>query len=222
MITVACVLRSGGIYDAKWVRALYRGVRAHWPSDGPFLDFVCLTDTPIGQYGIREVPLVGAWPGWWSKLELFRPDVFNGPVLYMDLDIVPVGPLAEIVAYRAPFVMVADWYREANRGGRPRIGESSVMAWTPGPQTDAAWQAFIQDPRGAMERYWGDGPFIREHVGEHVYWQDVLPGHLVSYKIHVRRRGLPAGARLVDFHGRPKPNELPATDPIAQAWRATA
>jgi hypothetical protein len=202
MITVACVLSSGGPYDARWVRALYRGVRDHWPANASYLDFVCLSDRRIGMYGIRDIALVGRFPGWWAKLELFRPDVFDRPVLYLDLDTLVVGDLAELIAPRQRLTMLADFYREANRAGRPRFGESGVMGWTPGPETEAIWRAFVADPKGARAAHRGDGSFIRANAG-HDYWQDVLPGQIVSYKIHARV-GPPEGARLVCGHGRPK------------------
>nr|WP_145924153.1 hypothetical protein [Halomonas elongata] len=40
-------------------------------------------------------PLAHGWPGWWSKLELFRPH--GGDLLYLDLDTVVRGDLQPLI-----------------------------------------------------------------------------------------------------------------------------
>ena len=69
--TVACVLRSGGVYDARWVRALYRGVRENWPEGA--LDFVCLADVDVDVPGVCVEPLAHGWPGGSRDLTLSSP-----------------------------------------------------------------------------------------------------------------------------------------------------
>lgn len=83
MITFATVLRSGGRYDARWVEALFRAVRRHGPA---FKRFVVLSDLDLQLRGIECIPLVHDWPGWWSKMEAFRPGLFDDVVLLCDLD----------------------------------------------------------------------------------------------------------------------------------------
>lgn len=199
-MTVACVLRSGGDYGPEWVYALRRGLNRWLPDH----NFRCLTDVPAIPAAIAE-PLVHRWPGWWSKIELFRPGLFEGPVLYLDLDTLVVGDLSGIASYRGPFAMLADFY--AAKRGRKQ-GESGVMAWTPGNHTEAIYRAYCDNPitRG------GDGPFIRRHV-KHEYLQDLYPGQLTSLKVHAPPRtsnGPPEGARLVCGHGRPRFNTAAA------------
>lgn len=200
------VLRSGGIYGPGWVYALKRGLNRWMP---PGYDWRVLTDNPepFAAWGVR---LQHDWPGWFSKLELFRPGLFEGPVVYLDLDTLPVGDLSEIAAYAGPFAMLSDFYR-------PQQAESGVMAFTPGPATEAIWEAFMRDPVGNMRRYRRDGRFIAEH-SEPVRLQEVFPGQICSLKVHARR-GCPEGARLVCFHGKPRPND-PAAGWAHDAWRA--
>jgi hypothetical protein len=38
----------------------------------PGIRFVCLADTPVT---CERWPLLDDWPGWWAKMELFRPDI---------------------------------------------------------------------------------------------------------------------------------------------------
>lgn len=203
MSTVVCVLRSGGEFRPEHVVALYEGVRKHWPSDGPFLDFVCFTDTPIGRYGVREVPLVGGWPGWWSKVEVFRPDALQSTVLYLDLDTVVVGDLSPFLDYGGELAMLSDFYR-------PQLAQSGVMAFRAGSGTEAArlWAAFVTDSASHIARFRGDGEWLHDRARPDRL-QDLYPGQIVSYKVHCGA-GVPDGARIVCHHGKPRPWEVAA------------
>lgn len=189
--TIACVMRSGGHYQPHWAWKLKRGLRRHAGTD---FRFVVLTDLPAA-FGVWGIPMLYRWPKWWGKLELFRPGLFSGPVLYLDLDTLAVGSLDGLLAYRGPFAMISDFYR-------PKLAQSGVMAWTPGEQSDAIWHAFAQDPARHINRYRGDGEFIRDHV-DAVRLQDEYPGQIVSFKVHAKRKA-PPGARLVCGHGLPR------------------
>ena len=194
--TVLTVLRSGGDFTADHVHALRRGVARHWPTDRP-LDFACLTDTRLGLYGVREIPLVHDWPGWFSKLEAFRPDI-SGDVLLMDLDTVIVGDLSDIAGVGRLTIM-RDVYR-------PR-GLQSSLVYIPEAEKAEVWQAWTQDPAEHMRRHRSDQDFLETlwlHRARR--WQDDLPGQLVSWKADCRG-GVPEGARCVIFHGRPRPWE---------------
>ena len=63
------------------------------------------------------------------------------------------------------------------------------------------WERFAADPQAAIERTrrdavppWnlGDQRWLELNIERADYWQDVLPGQLVSYKVHCRD-GLPPG-----------------------------
>ena len=47
--------------------------------------FHCLSNVKLP---IATIQLKHNWIGWWSKVELFRPNLFSGPVFYLDLDII--------------------------------------------------------------------------------------------------------------------------------------
>lgn len=186
MITVACVYRTGGIYSLDWVAALKRGLDEHL-SD---FRFAVLTDDPAVPAAWR-VPLIHSWPGWWSKLELFRPGLFEGRVLYMDLDTLPVGDLTAIASYRGPLAMLSDFYR-------PDRPESGVMAWS-GDECADLYATACRDIPDFSGR---DGRWLAART-DPVRLQARFPEQLVSYKVHARDR-MPKGARLVCAHGRPK------------------
>lgn len=203
-VTVACVLRSGGWCRPDDVARLRYGVAQHLDDH----EFVCLSDVDVP---CERIALQHGWPGWWSKIELFR---LPPPVLFFDLDTMIVGDLAEIAdkSEQWQFTMLRDFYRETGLG-------SGVMGW--GVPMDALYAKFVEDPEGWMKKCGGAGDqcFIELNVnpsGVH-RWQDELPGQVVSYKAHVRKARLrldagdgtvPKGARVICFHGHPKPRDI--------------
>lgn len=202
---IACVLRSGGIYKPEHVQRLAAQAEIAAPGE----PFVCLSDVNVP--GVPRVPLKHAWPGWWSKLELFRDGVFpkGQRVLYADLDTTFVGPLDEILSTRGWFVALSNFYI---RAGRQSVGGplgSGLMAWTAGTVGNL-YERFAARPVDIMANCggYGDQLFIHNEVGERRYWQDLLPGQVVSYKVHCEK-GVPEEARVVCFHGKPKPWDVP-------------
>lgn len=191
MINVACVLKSGGPYDAEYVHRLYEGVSAHLDC----FTWNCLSDVPE----VATEPLKHNWPRWWPKLELFRR--FHGePTLYLDLDTVVVGDLSDITDSIGQMVMLTDFTR-------PNDLASGVMGWT--GHHAHLYRRFAGQPQRWMNLYprRGDGLFIADHVGECDRFQDLVPGQIVSYKQHCRD-GVPEDARVVCFHGNPRPRDV--------------
>jgi len=194
------------------VQALQRQVAKH----APFATFDCLSDVPE----VSTIQLKMGWPGWWSKLELFRPDI-NGDFLYMDLDTVLVGDLNDILAVDK-LTMLLDFYRtgkkyNANLVKPLRQGLNSGLMFLPEKARAVVWDDFIQRPKDHMDyhRRGGDQVFLEKHyTGKAQRWQDVLPGQVVSYKVHCAQealgkgpvfRGIPRDARIICFHGQPRP-----------------
>lgn len=212
-VTVACVLRSGGIYDASWVARLQRGVARHLTVPHRF---VCLSDVPVP---CDRIPLMTEWPGWWSKLELFRPGLFSGTVLYFDLDTVVVGSLDRIARYPHVMTMAHEYYR-------PTQMCSTAMAWN-GGEDFGLYHAFEADPAGAMRRHRtfasiGDQGFIEDHLRargiQAETFRDVFgETSIASYKVHRCKLAPARGAAVVAFHGRPKPHEI-KDGWVAAAW----
>lgn len=204
MISIFCVLRSGGEYKPDHVLRLRAQVMSYLPG----ADFRCLSDVKVE--GVRTVPLVHDWPGWWSKMELFRPGI-SGDILFMDLDTSIVGNLADIASVKQ-LVLMRDIYR-------PEGLQSSIM-YLPERARERIWAAWIDQPQHWMRVFHkgGDQAFLErfwlDHAGR---WQEVLPGQIVSWKSHVRQAvqddesgngSVPDGARVVIFHGKPRPWDI--------------
>ena len=212
MLSVICVLRSGGVYDASWVAKLKAGCERNLPKH----IFNCLSDAPVP---CNRIPLTEDWPSWWAKIALFRKGVIDGPTLYLDLDTVITGPIdASALIRRGPdFAMLQSFWKHEMVG-------SGVMWFSGENVPHKIYEKFAKQPKAYMahhERhrdgtYVGDQAFIfdaLEHDVERI--NDYLPG-IKSYKMHCAK-ALPKDASIVCFHGVPRPTEV-HTDWMAEHW----
>lgn len=201
MLSVICVLKSGGIYDAEWVRKLRDAVKRNLPRPHRF---ACLSDVDVP---CERLPLKHEWPGWWSKLELFAPGTIAGPTLYLDLDTVIVGEL-DVRKLDVDFAMLTNFWTQDFVG-------SGVMWFSGDNVPHHIYQKFAKQPaayiahheRNEKPPYIGDQAFIWDALGGQIARiNDYLPG-IKSYKLHCHRR-LPPDASIVCFHGKPRPTEI--------------
>lgn len=188
-------------YTWKHVKALYAQCQ-EW-SNG--VEFQCLTDVgTIG--GIDCIPLKRNWPGWWAKMELMDPEL-PGDFLFMDLDTVINGPLTDILAVKK-LTLLRDFYRD---GKKLKEGLGGGLIYM--PADDAVrlpvWRFFSEQPQLQMRMYPRGDQFLFERfwLNTAQRWQDVVPDQVVSYKVHCQR-GVPPDARVVCFHGKPRPFEV--------------
>ena len=199
MVTILCVLKSGGVYDAEWVRKLRDGVARHMNLPNRF---ACLSDVDVP---CERIPLKHDWPGWWSKIEMFSPGIITGPTLYLDLDTVITGNIDNFTNLEQSFAMLEN-FNEAEMVG------SGVM-WFKERAPEGVYERFIQDPQRIMDYYQnvkvgsyrGDQAFVYDTLDRQV--DKISSPALRSYKRHCRN-GLPEGASIVCFHGRPRPSEI--------------
>lgn len=200
LMNVVCVLKTGGIYKPIDVQKLAAGVGRYLPG---LNRFVCFTDDPkLNLPDVEPVQLVHRWPGWWSKIEIFRTSIFEEgePVLFFDLDTIIVGSLHDIADHGQHWIILEDFYRAGRYG-------SGMMGWTAN-DNQHIYRDFARDPQKAMGHSpRGDQDWI-ERVAPHAeWWQTVIPNQIFSYKVHCQN-GLPDDARVVCFHGKPKPADV--------------
>jgi hypothetical protein len=196
---IVTVLRTSNEYKKEHVDLLYKQCQKYAPD----VEFVCISDDPsVPGY----VKMEHSWPRWWPKMEIFK---IPGPVLYLDLDTVVVKDLKFILdnVSQYEFVAVRDFYKGRNV---PRNIQSCIMFWN--CDMKYLYDEFLKDPEHNMAecttgRWWGDQGFIEKTIkNKVVYWQDVFPNRIVSWKVHCKG-GVPRTADIVAFHGRPRPWE---------------
>lgn len=137
---------------------------------------------------------------------MFRPGLFDGPVLYLDLDIMAVGSLDE-VAIGHRFAMLKSFWPHS-------VVNSSVMAWA--SNMGAVYEQFAQRPGEYMNEYrvpgkWGDQDFIARHSPiDREYLQVACPGKFASYKLTMHEKpDIAHRYSIIIFHGHPKPWDTP-------------
>lgn len=180
MINIVCVLRSGGKvgYDATWVEKLYSAVRRHVTIPNRF---VCLSDVDVC---CERIPLNDTGKGFWSKLQLFKPNMFTGPVLYIDLDTVICKNIDDIIkrVQGEQFVMWVETDKQ--------IHSSALMYWN--GDFSNIWNKYKENPEHWHSLYaspplYGDQAVISESV-IHKTFLDLCPAnwfHIASKKDHL-------------------------------------
>lgn len=230
MLTVACVLSTpSSTYNKDWVYRLKAGVAEHLSIPHRF---VCLTNEAAIE-SVDVLPLTDSLPGWWAKIELFKPGQFDGPVLFFDLDTLACGSLDPLAGPWKGLVMLKDSPLFPDAFG------SGIMWFDPTKDSKLAaiYENFIRDPEGAMEEYSGkhgvhmngDQGFIYQtmkHLEAPVLrWQDILPSKWFlefSYNRNlnpsVADDSYDRDARVCYCFGYPKFSTMPWVPIVKRHW----
>ncbi len=209
-IAVLCVLKSGGDYDVTYVEKLRNMVARNVTI--PYR-FVCLTDMPVSC--CQTISLKDNLPGWWSKIELFRPGLVSADrIIYFDLDTIIVGNIDEFLLEDGGFVALGNLhpFRKRNPFG------SGMMAWDNNKK-----YSFLYSKYNVIlhKGFRGDQDYIKVMLDgdgkEITYWQKKHKG-VYSYKYNCLN-GLPQDAKIVCFHGRPRPIGVKKVKWIQDNWQ---
>lgn len=203
MLNVVCV-KLGKKYGPEYPNILFDMVRRNL-KNGLEGKFWCVTDDPSGldpEIAILTPP--DGLTGWWGKLWLFSPGLFpeGERILYFDLDVIITGGLDELASYSGDFAILEEF------NGHPGW-QSSLMAWRSGYGHEV-WEKWLEQDR--PEVCGGDQEWIEIILGKADLLQSLYPGAFLSYKIQCRIGEPPRGAKVIIFHGEPKP------DNCAEEW----
>jgi hypothetical protein len=216
MVTVLC-MKWGAKYGPDYVNRLYGMVARHLAR--PFR-FVCLTDDATGiRADVACAPIPALPPiaqpkeRGWLKLASFSPelrDLLDEVVLYLDLDVVIMGPLDPLFEHPGALPLIRDWYQPVRK-----VGNSSVYRYRPAEQY-ALFDAFCRDTDAIVLRIRNEQEFLSEYLearGELAFWPKawcksfrvscLAPWPLRAW-LTPRR---PPDCRVLVFHGEPKPPE---------------
>ena len=213
-------MKWGTKYGPEYVNRLYAMVRRHLAGD---FNFVCLTDDahgirpevqchPIPHLNLHLKP--GERDGAWKKLTTFEAGLYGlrGTALFLDLDVVVVGPLDDFFTQPGEFFIIHDYPRFWRTGLRI-VGNSSVYRFELGAHADVL-QHFRANMAALMRQYRNEQDYLSHFLhaqGKLGYWPD---GWCPSFKYHSiprwpanywRAPAIPPGARIVIFHGEINP-----------------
>ncbi|WP_299746087.1 glycosyl transferase [uncultured Tateyamaria sp.] len=229
----------GTRYGAPYINRLYQMVAGNIT---PPFKFVCYTDIREGVWD--EVichdlpPMPGEMPkntrGKWPKSRLWAetlPDL-EGPVLFLDLDVVITGSLDDFFSFGAPEDVVL-----ARNVAKPfhKLGQTSIYRMPVGALADLQ-RAFAEDPQAVADTYKWEQVFVTKTAPNGIkFWPkrwvrhfriECIPLFPLNYFIEPR---LPRDARVVIFAGVPNPadaaigqfsDSLPYLPPLQHIARA--
>jgi hypothetical protein len=182
---------------------------------------VCFTDDAEGLDKAIDARPLPPFPGvpenlaWtpWRKVSIWSDkldaDLLGRDALFIDLDVVIVGPLDDFFTYAPGAYVVIENWTKAGQG----IGNTSVFRTTLGKHPEV-YETFIADPVGVQKRDNIEQELIsRLLTEEQVYWPRAW---CRSFKAELMPpwpqrfwtpAALPPDARIVVFHGKPDPED---------------
>ena len=205
-VTVILVLRSGGDFAFKDVQLITYHLRKQWKGDQGSLRIICLYDKvsqPFPLVGLTLLPMETAWRGWWSKMNVFAPELEEfRPFLYLDLDTAVVGDIKHLIPRKniSDFVCLCDFYRSGVlASGVMQIPAQSL-------KISKIWNHWILNPGGYMKKFRGDQDFIRSVANADLFWQDIVDDRICTFKPWKKGwvHKVPDKTSLVCFHGKPR------------------
>lgn len=204
MITVATLLwqtnhnsqKFSSMYNEEWVERLYRGFARNLTK--PF-QFVCYVDRPR-KFSVPVTPRLinSRIPSYADCIQPFEMGV---PMILVGLDTIVTGNIDHL----------ADYCLNAETLALPRDPFDKEQACNGVCLVPAGLQAIAGSHGKQNDMVW-----LRSKP--HVFIDDLYPGHVESYKGAVRDQGL-GDTRIVYFHGKEKPHELPEVQWISDHWR---
>lgn len=213
-VTVVC-MKWGDAYGPEYVNRLYAMTARHLSRPHRFM---CFTDDTNGlrpEVETAPMPPITLDPKYsmapWRKIGLFNAKLadLEGQALFLDLDLIVVGPLDEFFDYEPDrFCIIHNWTRPGQR-----VGNSSVYRFEIGADSYVLDRFYERPHMAWIERYRNSQTFLSNTVKDMVFWPKKW---CVSFKRHclapipfrwTHPARIPSGARIVVFHGRPNPDE---------------
>lgn len=219
MVNVIC-LKWGTKYGPEYVNNLYAGIKRNTTLN---FKFWCVTEDATGireEVNILPLPYADQLDSWWNKLSLFSSDLpfpLGTPLFYVDLDTLITGNIDLILKLNSPkLVVLKDFYHGLAKSANT-VG-SGLMAWRHGKYSQV-WTKFMTNPEKHVKQAgrYGDQWWIEQRVSDVLFWQELFPDQIVSFKLH-GRKGQPVGAKIVCYHGRPSiPESITETTKV-EKW----
>lgn len=160
----------GRDFRAEDVFRLFLSVDKHM--DRPFNFYVLTNDDGNDLLPGTRIPLLHGddWPGWWAKMELYRPDLPAGRTLYMDLDTHIIRSLAPVLDFEGDLVLFDDRvarhspkHRQRGEMGWVYRYQASTILFNAG-QWGWLYEKFKQDWDYYLEHYRSDQDVLGEWI----------------------------------------------------------
>lgn len=218
---IVCI-KWGERYPVDYVNRLYNMVRRN--TTVPF-NFFCFTEISEGLHRdilVRPLPELNVAPednrfAYRKEAALCQDDLggLQGQrVLFFDLDVVIVDNIDGLISFPQgdDFVIINDWNSKGSQ-----VGQASCYSWRVGT-LGYVKEYFEKHPKEVVAKYHtASQEFLSDQViaekGALIFWPETW---FRSFKSHCLPKGvlrhfipaaIPPGAKVIVFHGSPKPDE---------------
>lgn len=225
-VNIVC-MKWGTRYGSEYVNILYNMVKRNITL--PFR-FICMTEI---KEGINEEVEICDLPDFeeppeeylrhclaWRKLALFDKKVLDlkGKMLFLDLDVVIIDNIDCFFSYSDKLAIIENWSQP-----KRLIGQASAFCFEVGKHYNLL-EKYINQQAEVLKNYHTEQVYITRALGKGNF--DYFPDDWCkSFKMHCMPGGvlnsffaptkIPKGAKIIVFHGYPKP-----PDAIAGVWGA--
>ena len=214
-------MKYGTVYPAAYVNVLFNAVKSSMKGN---FRFICLTNDGTGidaDVEVFSIPEIGLTPeqwlvgGVWPKLGLFDSHFhgLKGRALFIDLDMVVLQGLDAFFEIDKPFVGLnagPGW----GRGGYPTEFGSAVISYELGSYPHVA-DTFRLNKTKIMSSFRTEQAYAATQIKNIDFWPE---GWVLSFKRSLRQplfvdlfvhpKEPPSTAKMVAFHGTPRPRDL--------------
>jgi hypothetical protein len=215
MLNVITVFKSGGEWREEYVYRMRDMLLNNLSEE---FRFICLSDVPLEVETIDLLPISENVPGYWNKIQLFRPGLFNGPCLFIDLDTIIKGPINKITDQLSgsDFLMVRSPFRAGHHS-------SCFMYWE--GDHSYLWDLYRSKPPSVWDKQYkqhmpfesyGDQAFISDNVSSYGIIQDVTE-HAGSIS-RIKKRESKDSDWLLICSGKRRPWDLLSHPDVCNHW----
>lgn len=182
----------------------------------PF-EFWCITDRNIEGINCFELPNdIASWHGRLPKFYMHSYDMpfdKGDRIIFFDLDMIITANIDNMILYDGGFCGVKAHSNKVHHV------DGSLLSFVYG-NTEFLWEFVSENLEICSNYYRGNERWIlRDLLDSYDYWQDIFPNEFVSYKWHCKNKQLPSEAKIIQFHGKPKPHEIKGVTWIKDYWK---
>lgn len=226
VITITTGWSGDAVYCLEDVNKVYRGIKRNTTLPFNFILYAGAEARVLGRLnglekGIKVIP--SAYPSWWVSMQGADPDnrpwIKTDAIFGLGLDCVVVGNIDDLLLYPSELASMKD-YPSCYRCPAGHEDDCNLEVTLIRNDADRPiWNEYVRigkptwdASKPPLNRVW---PLCAQGWinTTHALHVDLFPENWVaSYKYACRDKGLPAGCKIVSFHGKPKPGD------VSDAW----
>lgn len=187
----------------------------------------CITDRP-DQLDPAIHPITPSMEvtGWWNKMLAFGPDMPEGWIVVMDVDLLILQSIRQELEYGFAHVKEIGAYSDAIHWMGCKFS-SSFMIFRSG-ELAHVYENFRQNYAQIEDHPGGDQVWLGPQLKDVCYLDEAFPNFKRSLKFDLSKidghmltipNELSADIKIVDFHGRPKPHEITHVPFVRDHWK---